>query len=313
MSVTESKQREAERKRQRRKARHYSTEHQRQTALMEAAENKQENQTMPISTDEEENLNEATNQPSQVEDDQAQHETPTEDLHEVTIEEPANTVPSTVESPKVTALSERNQLWQGYCRLAVTLQRRGNTAEFKTDLQTGQIPRVAEPLLMETALALVAGMPAAGVKRWHWLPAPTADDLADPSGWVARRLTEQRAAQDGAGRNGRWDAQVAQALREPRVGKGTINPVHLQQSKYELDELTRRLNWTKAKHQAEGRGFKREYLDHRSPHYVRVSSGGISNKQVTIMANTIAGVKQRRSFDQNWNIVMKFLDDRETT
>jgi predicted DNA-binding transcriptional regulator AlpA len=255
-------------------------------------------------------LNEITNEPRQVESDQAQRDTRTEEPHEVTIEEPTNTPPSSIESTEVIALSDRDALWQGYCRLAVALHRRGNAAEFKTDLLAGQIPTVTDTALMQAALALVAGMSAAGVKRWNWLPAPTRDELADPEAWAARRLIDRRAAQDAEG-SGRWDAQVARALRQPPTAKGTINPVHLQQSKYDLAELARRLEWTIAKHKAERGDFKREWLDHRSQHYISDAAGGISNKQVSIMAGEITGSRSRREFDANWKIVTDWLRERQ--
>ena len=54
--------------------------------------------------------------------------------------------------------------------------------------------------MMTAALALVAGMADAGVRRWDWLPAPSTDDLSDPAAWAARRLVERRAEQDAAER-----------------------------------------------------------------------------------------------------------------
>ena len=94
----------------------------------------------------------------------------------------------------------------------------------------------------------------------------------------------------------------------PRPG----TPSYLQQSKYSLEQLGQRLEWTKGAHEAAGREFRRELLDHRSPHFIKVPQGGISNKQVVIMAGMITGQRQRRSFDDNWNIVMGWWADQQS-
>lgn len=208
------------------------------------------------------------------------------------------------------APSERDVLWQRYCRLALNQHHANTAAEFETVLQAGALPRIAEPSLMAAALRLVAGMAAAGVRRWDFLPAPTAEDLADPADWIARRLAEQRATQDAAQRIRHLDQQAARALGQAAPGTGTIRPVHEQQSPYDLAELGRRLESTMAKHRAERAEFKREWLDHRSPFYIPVEEGGISNKQVAIMARQITGSASRRPFAENWKIVTDWLHER---
>jgi hypothetical protein len=89
------------------------------------------------------------------------------------------------------------------------------------------------------------------------------------------------------------------------AGNGTINPVHLQQPKRSLEEMGRRLELAMSQE-----GFEREWLDHRSPHYISDRDGGISNKQVVLMANLIVGRQEKRPYDQNWKIVMDWLLDR---
>jgi hypothetical protein len=200
------------------------------------------------------------------------------------------------------ALAECDKRWQGCCRLAVNLLRSNQIAQFVTDLHGDRVPQVTEPAMMTAAISLVSGMSAAGVKRWDWLPAPTAEELADPAAWAERRLAERRVVQDEAERIRRQQQKVARAFGQPRSGgSGTINPVYLQQSKHSLEELVRRLEQA-----ARRAGFRREHLDHRSPNYLSVAKGGISNKQITIMACMIAG-QARRSFDESWNIVTEFL------
>ena len=159
--------------------------------------------------------------------------------------------------------------------------------------------------MMTAAISLVSGMSGAGVKRWDWLPAPSVEELADPAAWAERRLAERRVVQDEAERIRRQQQKVARAFGQPPSGgSGTINPVYLQKLKYSLEELARRLEQAMSKE-----GFRREDLDHRSPNYISVAKGGISNKQITIMACMIAG-RAPRSFDESWNIVTDFLDKR---
>jgi len=225
-------------------------------------------------------------------------QTMTVDLNQVTTE-------TTLAAP--TVLTERDKTFQAYCRYAVNLRRRPDElAQFKSDLQAGRRPDVTEPVLMFAALHLAAGMSAAGVRRWDWLPAPTADDLTDPVAWATRRLAEQRAAQETAARIRRGQQKLARALGGPRsAASGTINPVHLQQPKHSLKEMADRLERAMSRE-----GFRRGDLDHRSPRYVSDRDGGISNKQIPPMANLIVGQQERRSFDDNWKIVTDFLAER---
>jgi hypothetical protein len=234
------------------------------------------------------------------------------------IETEANTTPTGIgtgiETNTAPAGTDHRQAqWKGCCKLAFNLHRRPNDwAQFQVKLQNGyRIPYVDDPQLMPTALELVSNMAAAGVHKWDWLPAPGADDLADPAAWVARRLAERRSEQNAAERDRRLRQKEARAFGQPGpTGNGAINPVHEQQSKHTLDELARRLEFVMAKHQAEHGEFKREWLDHRSDFYINARDGGISNKQAVIMANAIVGRQERRSFDENWKIVMDWLRAR---
>jgi hypothetical protein len=202
-------------------------------------------------------------------------------------------------------LTQWDKAWQGYCKFIVGL-RPDEWAQFQTDLQNGRVPQV-DPALMAAAGALVAGMADEGVRSWDWLPAPSTDDLSDAVTWASRRLAARRAEQDAAERSVLWQRKLARAQgRTPPAGNGTINPIHLQQPKRSLEEMGRRLE------RAMGReGFKREWLDHRSSHYVSDRDGGISNKQIVLMANLIVGRQERRPYDQNWKIVEDWLRERQ--
>jgi hypothetical protein len=212
--------------------------------------------------------------------------------------------------------TERQTQWQGCCKLALNLhQRPDELARFQVKLQNGyRIPYVDDQQLVPTALALVSGMATAGVRRWNWLPPPSADDLADPAAWVARRLAERRFEQNDAERDRLLRQREARAFGQAQpAGNGTLNPVHEQRSKYGLDELGDRLEQVMAKHRAERGEFRREWLDHRSkPFYIPVRNGGISNKQVTIMAGEITGRRERRTFEESWKIVTDWLHQGRT-
>ena len=51
-------------------------------------------------------------------------------------------------------------------------------------------------------------------------------------------------------------------------------------------------------------------LDHRSKYYIADRAGGISNKQIVLMANLIVRRQEKRPYDENWNIVMEWLRKR---
>ena len=209
--------------------------------------------------------------------------------------------------------TDRNTQWQGCCKFAVNLHRQpADWDKFKAELQSGyQVREVGDQRLVAAALALVADLAEAGVRRWDFLPAPSEADLAEPEAWAARRLAERRREQDDAEADRRWQQRQARAFGQRPPGNGTVNPVHLQRSKHSLEELGRRLQWVIAQHQAAGREFKREFLDNRSDYYIDVAGGGVANKQVTIMACEITGVRERRDFDDSWNIVMDWLRERQ--
>jgi hypothetical protein len=228
------------------------------------------------------------------------------------IDTEAHTTPTETDPPAPTIggtdTNRRQAQWKGCCKLAFNLHRRPNDwAQFQVKLQNGyRIPYVDDLQLMPTALELVSNMAAAGVRRWNWLPAPTADDLEDPGAWVARRLTNRRCEQDEAERDRRFRQKEARAFGQPGpTGNGAINPVHEQQSKHSLEELAQRLEFAMSR-----AGFKREWLDHRSPNYMPDRDGGISNKQIAIMASEITGRRERRSFEENWDIVTGWLRER---
>jgi hypothetical protein len=229
----------------------------------------------------------------------------------------ANTTPTGtgIETNTAPAGTDHRQAqWKGCCKLAFNLHHRPDElAQYHDKLQNGyRVPYVDDQKLVSTALALVAGMAAAGVRKWNWLPAPGADDLADPADWVARRLAERCSEQDEAERDRRLRQKKGRAFgRSQSAGNGTINPVHLQHSKHSLEAMGRRLEWVIAEHTKRGE-FRREDLDHRSEHYISDRDGGISNKQIVLMANLIVGQQEKRRYDQNWKIVTDWLRERKT-
>jgi hypothetical protein len=75
--------------------------------------------------------------------------------------------------------------------------------------------------------------------------------------------------------------------------------------------MGKRLEWVIAEHTKRGE-FRREDLDHRSKHYISDHDGGISNKQIVLMANLIVGQQEKRPYDQNWKIVTDWLRERQS-
>ena len=169
-------------------------------------------------------------------------------------------------APVVPTDPKRDAQWQGCCKVLFNQRHQPNDLE---QLQAELLKQVDQPLL-SAALELVAGMAAAGVRRWDWLPAPTDDELADPKAWVAQQLAD-RSPRSRTGP--RTPAACGRRWRERsdnRRPDGTGTPSYLQQSKYSLEQLGQRLEWTKDAHEAAGREFRRELLDHRSPHFIKV-------------------------------------------
>ena len=209
--------------------------------------------------------------------------------------------------PHVPTDPKRDAQWQGCCKALFNQRHRPDDWE---QLQVVLLEQVDDQRLPSAALALVAGIVAAGVSRWDWLPAPTDDELADTKAWAAQRLADRSREQDRAEDARRLRQKVARAFGQPTSG-GTGTPGYLQRSKFSLEQLGRRLRWTKDAHEGAGREFRREFLDHRSPHFIKVRNGGISNKQVVIMAGEITGQRQQRSFDDVWNIVTGWLSEQQ--
>jgi hypothetical protein len=200
----------------------------------------------------------------------------------------------------------RDEVWQAYCKIVFGVSEQERVA-FEQALVNGKPSMITRPAMMTAALRLTGGMAAAGVRRWDFLPPPSDDELADTTAWAAQRLTSRRAEQDAADLLRRLNQKAARALglAQPGSGTGTISPVHLQRLKYSLDQLADRLERAMSRP-----GFEREWLDHRSRNYVRVSNGGISNKQVAIMAGEITGRRERRTFEENWKVVTDWLHQR---
>jgi hypothetical protein len=195
-----------------------------------------------------------------------------------------------------------NKLWLGYCKFAARLHHKEELAGFLDALRAGLCNGVKDPDLFAAAADLAAAADGS-LPVTYWGSAPSAEELGSPT-WAAQRLAAGRTNQATTGRRARWQQGLARALGAPRSAgtAGSINPVHLQKSKLPLDELAKRLQ------QAMDRpGFQREWLDHRSSNYLPVRDGGISNKQITIMAGLISGRQEPRSFDESWAIATNWL------
>lgn len=191
----------------------------------------------------------------------------------------------------------RQWLLGKYGRFTRNLDRRGELEKLETAIRDGDGPELEDRELMQAAILL------ARAKIGRWLPtAPSPDQLADPEAWVARVLEEDKRRSQ----NLRWERELEGLPRNGGGGKA-IGPARLQKSKYDKEELLRRLRFVIAEHKEKLGGFERRYLDHRSPYYISAANGGISNKQVTFLANEIAGNTDERFFDQNWTIVCKEL------
>ena len=212
--------------------------------------------------------------------------------------------PITVSDP-ITAGSSA-QVWLGYRKFAAQLHRAKELVKFLEQLRAGRCGVVEDPELFAAAAALVVAVVEAGLRVPDWGLPPSAQELGSPT-WVAERVAAERANQESAGDRKRWGQGLARALGEPRPpGTGAINPVYKQKSKIPRDELARRL-----RRALDRPGFTRKWLDHRSRHYVPVGEGGLSNKQITIMAGLITGRQERRSFDEAWRIVTDWLHEQQ--
>jgi hypothetical protein len=197
-------------------------------------------------------------------------------------------------------------------------QKKLNPQSFLEDWVGGHCTFTMEPPeLILAIMKLIVAFDEAGVQPLTWPSPPTDEQLTDLDEWVGECVAEARIEQDRAERQ--RDVQKAmnrvlvKAGLKPAPDGSKINPVHLQKSKFTLDELTERLKWTIAWHRAEyaSRGvhfeFRREWLDPRSKRYIKVRDGGISNKQIIIMANLIEDRQEQRPFDRNWEIVTNWL------
>ncbi len=200
----------------------------------------------------------------------------------------------------------RDACWRRYLAFVRRLDRHGELAAFVAELHDDR-HEVEDVRLMHAAIELVRDPTASTVKH---PPTPSVEQLTDLAGWLAQVVTDNDTAQ----RRKRWGRELRVAgPRDGQITGASSGPVYQQQSKHGLDELVQRLESVIAKHQAAGREFKREMLDHRSPHYVTHRDGGIDTKGIVFLANFITGQAERRSYDENWAIVSEFLNGRKAT
>jgi hypothetical protein len=158
--------------------------------------------------------------------------------------------------------------------------------------------------LAKAAVALVRHLRAERVTNWSWPPCPTVDELAAQDDWLAQRLSAAQAEQQAGQKERQARNRLRQAGLSSQPAGGPGVPVRLQRLKITLDEARERLaHVVKTHEERTGGQFKREWLDHRYPHFITNADGGLSNKQIVLMANEIAGNNDERSFDESWAIV----------
>jgi hypothetical protein len=195
-----------------------------------------------------------------------------------------------------------------------SLRRRKELDQFLEDWRGGRCKFTMEPPeLIEVIAKLIKGFDEAGVlvRSLKWPSPPSDEQLKDPDEYVGECVAEARFEQEAAKRQRGFQNVMNHALvragQEPASDGLNINPVHLQNPRYSLEELAERLTATIARHEAERGGFIREYLDPKATYYIPVKDGGIANKQVSMMVNMITGHRKHRRFDLNWRIVTDWL------
>ena len=193
------------------------------------------------------------------------------------------------------------------------LHRQKKLDAFLEDWRNGTCAFTMEPPeAIDVIAKLIARYDEAEVRPLKWPAAPSDEQMKDADEWVgecvAEARDEQAAAKRQRGVRNVMNHVLVRAGDEPAPSK--INPVYLQRSKFSLEQLAERLTNTMARHQAEHGEFRHEWLDHKSKRYINNNDGGISNKQIQIMANLIEGRQQQRRFDDNWSIVTNWLAQR---
>ncbi|MCK1354649.1 hypothetical protein IVB56_27270 [Bradyrhizobium sp. CW7] len=195
------------------------------------------------------------------------------------------------------------QVWPRYVRVARNWHRRGKLKEFVEAFAAGEGPDVEFPELLRAAVALTRIDIGKTVP-----PLPTDAQFADLDLW----LEEAAAEHQRSVKNQRWERELRGLPRNGGNGK-PIGPARLQKSKYDREELLRRLRLVIAQHDEKLGGFERRYLDHASRYYIPVRDGGISNKQLVFLANFIADNAEERSTEAAWKIVSDYLNAEGST
>jgi hypothetical protein len=211
---------------------------------------------------------------------------------------------STLDRPVQDTEVNWEALWQAYTKHVALENRAGRLAELIASLDANS--DLAAPQLMHAAINLRVAATAAGLGKFTWPPAPSEDELNN-SAWVERCVTRARAASEAAAENRRRNARLTRQLRA--VGIGTTGkgvPVWQQKSKLSLDELADQFVATVAEHESVHGKFEREWLDPNNSHFI---DGGMTNKQVIILASMIAGPAER-PFEECFNIAMEYMRQR---
>jgi hypothetical protein len=174
-----------------------------------------------------------------------------------------------------------------------------------------------DPRLVHVAVNLGCKAVAAGLRSWSAWPAlPDEEQLSDDTWqdtWVAEQVAKAQERAKQAEEDRRWANRIARQRRKAGLGTGTGKgvPIHLQRSKYTLDQLADRLEATIAKHMSERGEFKVAWLDpgRRNHRFIPSTDGGLTNKHLTHLAGMIAG-RARRTPEEELDIATAWLRQR---
>jgi hypothetical protein len=192
--------------------------------------------------------------------------------------------------------------WEKVLEIVRKLRRYKKMDSFLEDWRNGKRKFTIEPEeLIDVAERLIVAFEAAGVRPSKWPSAPTGEQLRDLDEWIAACVANVETKRSG------YESIVDRALGIEQAPTGQINPVYLQKLSISREKFFGQLRALIARHREENDGvFHREWLDHKSKKYIKVKDGGISNKQITIMACEIAGQKPRL-FEDSFKIVLAEL------
>jgi hypothetical protein len=187
--------------------------------------------------------------------------------------------------------------WINFVKFLRKRRSRGELEQVNQEFSSGRL-KVDSPELVPAAIAISAVDIGKKVP-----PPPTEQQLAKLDDWISEVIAEHRRSSQ----NERWARELRGLPRNSGNGKA-IGPMRLQKSRYGRDELLHRLQDVIKRHNDKLGEFERRYLDPHFRFYIPVKDGGISNKQVVLLAGMIVGNNDERSFEENWKIVSGELE-----